>query len=83
MATEHSSNTTSTPQMTSPELSALASRLRNRAESIVLRDSPHLQADLRAAANVIDQLVQLHVEIRAAAVVTDRLSRLLDLVGGA
>jgi len=69
--------------MTPGELTALAGRLRARAESVVLRDCPHQQADLRAAAQVIDQLVQLHAEIRATAAVIDDLSRHLAIVGGA
>jgi hypothetical protein len=40
--------------MTPAELSALAKRLRNRAESIVLRDQPEMQRDMRTAAGVID-----------------------------
>jgi hypothetical protein len=40
------------------ELSALATRLRNRAESIVLRDQPEMQRDMRAAAGVIDGVVR-------------------------
>jgi hypothetical protein len=82
MATNESSNTTPAPQMTPAELSALASRLRNRAESVVLRDCPHQQTDLLAAANVIDQLVQLHADIRAAEAAADRLHSLLKLAGG-
>jgi len=46
-------------------LSALARRLRNRAESVLLQEQPEQQRDLRAAAQVIDQLLQLHAEIRA------------------
>jgi hypothetical protein len=86
MGTDDSTSTTRVSQMTPMslgELVALAGRLRNRAESVVLRDCPHQQADLRAAAQVIDQLLELHAEIRATAALTDRLSRLLDLVGGA
>ena len=54
MATEHSSNATPVPQMSPAELSALAKRLRNRAESIVLRDQPEMQRDMRTTAVVID-----------------------------
>ena len=50
MATEHSSNATSVPQMSPAELSALAKRVRNRAESIVLRDQPEMQRDMQTAA---------------------------------
>jgi len=82
MATEYSSNTAPTPQMTPAELSALASRLRNRANSALLHDQPEQQRDLRAAAQVIDQLLRLRAEIRATAAVTDGLSRLLELAEG-
>jgi hypothetical protein len=40
--------------MSSAELSALTKRLRNRAESIVLRDQPEMQRDMLTAAGVID-----------------------------
>jgi 4-diphosphocytidyl-2C-methyl-D-erythritol kinase len=43
MATQHSTNATLVAQMSLAELSALAKRLRNRAESIVLRDQPEMQ----------------------------------------
>ena len=46
MASTDTSNTTSLPQMVPAELSALAKRLRNRAESIVLRDQPEMQRDM-------------------------------------
>lgn len=82
-ATHDSTSTSPVPQMSLGELAALAGRLRNRAESVILRDCPEQQADLQAAAQVIDELLQLHAEIRATAALTDRLSRLLDLVGGA
>ncbi len=58
MATEYSSNATSIPQMSPAELSALAKRLRNRAESIVLRDQPEMQRDMLSAAGVIDGVVR-------------------------
>jgi hypothetical protein len=54
IATEDSSNATAVPQMRPAELSALAKRLRNRAESMVLRDQPELQRDMRTAGDVID-----------------------------
>ena len=65
MATEHSSNATSVPQMSTAELSALATRLRNRADNVVLRHQPEQQRDLRQAAYVLDELVKLHSEITA------------------
>ncbi len=83
MGTNETTNTTRASQMSPAELSALATRLRNRAESVVLRDCPEQQRDMLRAAQVIDQLLELHTEIRATAALTDRLSRLLDIVGGA
>jgi len=40
--------------MSRAELSALAKRLRNRAESIVLRDQPEMQRDMQTAAGIVD-----------------------------
>jgi len=40
--------------MSPAELSALTRRLRNRAESIVLRDQPEMQRDMQTAAIIID-----------------------------
>src|SRR5258707_807073 len=53
-ATDQSTSTSVTSQMTSGELSALARRLRNRAESVVLRDQPEMQRDMQTAATLID-----------------------------
>ena len=83
MDTNDSTNTPRAPQMGPGELTALARRLRARADSVLMRDQPEQQRDLRAAAAVIDQLLQLHAEIRTTAAVTDGLTRLLDIVGGA
>jgi hypothetical protein len=69
--------------MSPGELTALAGRLRARAESVLLRHQPEQHRDLLTAAQVIDQLVQLHTEIRATAAVIDDLSRHLAIVGGA
>jgi hypothetical protein len=66
--------------MSPGELTALAGRLRNRAESVVLRDCPHQQADLLAAAKVIEQILQLHAEI-AAEFGADVVQGVLKLVG--
>jgi hypothetical protein len=54
MVTHDSTSTSPAPQMSPAELSALAKRLRNRAESIVLRDQPEMQRDMQTAAGVID-----------------------------
>src|SRR5258708_3399266 len=58
MATQDSSNATPVPQISPAELSALARRLRNRAESIVLRDLPEMQRDMLTVAGVIDGVVR-------------------------
>jgi hypothetical protein len=65
------------------ELTALARRLRARADSVLMRDQPEQQRDLHAAAVVIDQLLQLHAEILTSAAVIDGLARLLEIAGGA
>jgi hypothetical protein len=81
MASTDSSNATPVPQMSPAELSALASRLRNRAQSVVLRDCPEQQRDMLAAAQVIEQLLQLHTEITAEPG-ADVIQGVLKLVGG-
>ena len=43
-------------QMMPDEMSALAERLRARAQSVLLRDQPEQQRDLRTAASVIERL---------------------------
>lgn len=58
MVTHDSTSTSPTQQMSPGELTALAGRLRARAESIVLRDQPEMQRDMRAAAGVIDGVVR-------------------------
>jgi hypothetical protein len=57
-ATYESTSTSLPPQMSSAELSALAKRLRNRAESIVLRDQPEMQRDMLSTVGVIDGVAQ-------------------------
>jgi hypothetical protein len=54
MASNESSNTTSVPQMSPAELSALAKRLRSRAATIVLGDYPQMQRDMQTVATLID-----------------------------
>ena len=44
------------PQMMPDEMRALAQRLRARGQSVLLRDQPEQQRDLRTAASVIEQL---------------------------
>jgi hypothetical protein len=54
MVTEDSTSTSPTPQMKPAEMSALAARLRARADSILLRDQPEMQRDMQTAAIIID-----------------------------
>ena len=42
--------------LTVKEMSALASRFEARAESVLLRDQPYLQSDMRLAARLIYEL---------------------------
>jgi hypothetical protein len=63
-ATKDDTNTSSTPQ--SAELSGLARRLQARAESVLLRDQPEQQSDLRQAARFLDELIRVRSEIAAA-----------------
>jgi len=83
MATEDSSNTPSTPQLTPEEMRGLAARLRARAQSVLLRHQPEQHRDLLTAASLIDQLADLTTEILSSAAVIDRLARLLRIAGGA
>jgi hypothetical protein len=92
MADSDSTNATPTPQMGDAELSALADRLRNRADSVVMRDQPEQQRDLRAAASIvltnaslIRRLAHLQSELRRAADETTDESterHLRELLGG-
>jgi len=70
-------------QMAPEEMRALAQRLRARADSVLMRDCSHQQADLRAAAGLIEHLADLSVEILSSAAEIDRLVRLLGIRGGA
>jgi hypothetical protein len=65
------------------EMHGLAKRLRARADSVLLRDQPHQQNDLRTAATLIEQFANLSAEILTSAAVIDGLARLLNIVGGA
>jgi transposase len=62
-----STNATPVPQMGPAEMSGLARRLRARAESVLLRDQPEQQNDMRAAARLIERLVHLQGEIQRLA----------------
>lgn len=63
-ATEQPTNTSSTPQ--SAELSGLARRLSARADSVLLRDQPEQQSDMRQAARFLEELIRLRSGITAA-----------------
>jgi hypothetical protein len=67
------------------EMTALATRLRARAISVLLRDQPEQARDLRSSAVLIDELVRLRAELRRAADVTEDESterHLRELLGG-
>jgi hypothetical protein len=86
MGTEETTNTPSTPQMGPAEMSGLARRLYARADSVLLRDQPEQQNDMRAAARLIEHLVHLRAEIRRAADSTEDESterHLREMLGGA
>jgi hypothetical protein len=83
MAEDDSTNTTRASQMAPDDMRGLAARLRARADSVLMRDCSHQQADLRAAAGLIEHLADLNAEILASAAVIDGLTRLLDIMGGA
>ena len=71
MVTQDSTSTSPAPQMGQGELTALALRLRARADSVLMRDQPHQQTDMRTAASLIERLVHLLAEIRTAADATE------------
>ena len=58
MGTNEDTSTTPMPQMRPAELSALAQRLRARADSIVLRDHLEIQRDMQTAATLIDGMAR-------------------------
>jgi len=82
MDTHDSTSTSPAPQMRPEEMRGLAKRLRARADSVLMRDQPHQQSDLRQAASLIEQLASLTAEVLTSAAVIDRLARLLQLTGG-
>jgi hypothetical protein len=86
MATEETSNTPRAPQMRPDEMRGLADRLRARADSVLMRDQPEQQRDMRTAAVLFERLVHLQAEIRRAADSTkDEATErhLRELLGGA
>jgi signal transduction histidine kinase len=83
MVTHDSTSTGTASQMTPTEMCGLAKRLRARADSVLMRDQPAQQADLRQAADLVERLAAISAEIRTSAAVIDGLARLLNLAGGA
>jgi hypothetical protein len=85
MADSEPTNTSTTPQMSPAEMSGLARRLHARAGSVLLRDQPEQQSDMRTAARLIEHLVHLRAELRRLAdEVRDEVEEqhLRELLGG-
>jgi hypothetical protein len=85
MGTEDNNHPSHAPQMGQAEKSALASRLRARGNSVLLRDQPEQARDLRAGADLIEELIRLRAELRRAADETrdeSTESHLRELLGG-
>jgi hypothetical protein len=59
MGTNETTNTTRASQMTPDEMRGLASRLRARAQSVLLRRQPEQHRDLVTAASLIEQLANI------------------------
>src|SRR5260221_460143 len=72
-----------TPQMSPAEMHGLARRLHARADSVLLRDQPEQQSDMRTAARLVEHVAELHTAIRTAAAATnDAIARLVEHIGG-
>jgi hypothetical protein len=83
MAESEPTNARTTPQMSPAEMHGLARRLHARAGSVLLRDQPEQQSDMRTAARLIEHVAELHTAIRTAAAATnDAIARLVEHVGG-
>jgi hypothetical protein len=84
MADTDDTNPAPAPPIGDAEMTALAGRLRARADSVYMADQPHQAADLRAAAvivmsnaSLIRRLVRLRSELqRLAAGATDEATKL-------
>jgi hypothetical protein len=87
MADSEPSNATPASQILKPaELSALAGRLRARAESVLMRDQPEQQRDMLTAVSLVMRLIHLQAEIRRAADATEDEAterHLREILGGA
>jgi hypothetical protein len=85
MANEKPTSTRTIPQTTPTEMTALAKRLRARADSVLYKDQPSQAGDMRAAAGLLEQFAQLRGDIeRLANEMADDIERqhLRDLLGG-
>jgi len=72
--------------MSPAEMHGLARWLNARADSVLLRDQPEQQSDIRMPARLIERLIHLQAEIRRAADSTDDEAterHLRELLGGA
>jgi hypothetical protein len=86
MGTDQTTNANPALQMGPAEMSGLARRLHARADSVLLRDQPEQQSDMRSAARLIEHLVHLRAEIRRAADSTEDEAterHLREMLGGA
>jgi hypothetical protein len=81
MVAELPSNLALACQFTPAELTALAARLRTRADTLVPSDHPEEQRDLSIAALVVEEMVQLHADIRESGDATEHIGRMLGLRG--
>jgi hypothetical protein len=86
MVTHDNTSTSPAPQMGPGELTALARRLRARADSVLMRGQPEQQSDTRAAARLIERHIHVLAEIRRAVDSTEDESterHLREMLGGA
>jgi hypothetical protein len=81
MVAEYRTAFTLACRFTPDELTALAARLRARAETVAPSDRPDEQRDLSLAALVVEEVVQLHADMRESVAVTDRIRHMLGLGG--
>jgi hypothetical protein len=79
MVAELHSRLTLACQVTPDELTALAARLRARADTIVPSCHPEEQRDLSIAALVVEEVVQLHTDVKESGDITAHLRRMLGL----
>jgi hypothetical protein len=79
MIADHHPGFTLACQFTPDELTALAARLRARADTLVPSDHPDEQRDLSIAALVVEEIIHLHADVRESRALIDRIRRLLGL----